>query len=118
MAKQTRLIRYTGYPATPIYMCIEAYRDTDGGWLDCPCCGLKPKQWVFNNGRSTGCGCGNSDYDHFSIHAESIMSVHNRTDGKRMTDYVTDDLKNNWNHWVETGQILFEHASKRDDGLW
>lgn len=105
--------------------CIKAFRyphekEYDNGleWEECPNCGIKPKIWTFDNGRSTACGCWKSTYNHFSIRAESIMSVHKRTDGKNMTKYDSDDLRKNWNHWCKTGEFLFEHAGKRIDGRW
>lgn len=108
----------TGYKAHSWYYCIDAYKDPEGEWDNCPCCGLKPKVWCFDNGRSTACGCWECKYDHFSVNAESIMSVHKRTDGKKMTEYDSDALRTNWNHWCKTGEVLFEHASKRNDGRW
>jgi len=100
------------------YLLIDAYEIPDDvdEWLSCPKCNMKPLVWVFNNGRSTGCGCGESMYNHFSIHAESINSIYKRT-GKT-AEYSCDDLKNNWNQWVKTGEVLFEHASKRNDERW
>jgi hypothetical protein len=42
------------------------------------------------------------------VQAESIMSVIKRSDnGKSAEAYDIDELKNNWNHWVNTGEILF-----------
>lgn len=36
------------------------------------------------------------------------MSVIKRSDnGKSAEAYDIDELKNNWNHWVNTGEILF-----------
>jgi hypothetical protein len=114
-----------GYQVNDQIDCIDAYlypheKEFDDGpeWSECPYCKQKPKIWTFDNGRSTACGCGKSMYDHFSIHAESIMSVHKRTDGKGMTEYDSDGLRKNWNHWCESGEILFEHAGKREDGRW
>lgn len=104
-----------------LYFAIGAYLEVDNPeeWEDCPNCGSKPLVWTFNNGRSTACMCGKSDYDHFSIHAESINSVmENSNNGTSMENYNTDDLKNNWNHWVKTGEELFLHASKRTDNRW
>jgi hypothetical protein len=86
-------------------------------WLPCPNCNLKPKVWIFDNGQSTGCGCGESRYDHFSIHAESIMSYAIRNAGS-IDGRDRNELKNNWNHWVKTGEIIFQHAGKRSDGRW
>lgn len=103
------------------YLCIDAYEfpDKEYDWTPCPNCGLRPKIWKFDNGRSTACGCGESKYNHHSIHAECIMSVIKRSDnGKSCTEYNSDELRENWNHWCLTGEIIFEHASKRIDGRW
>ena len=100
------------------YLCIDAYKEVEkpDEWLPCPACGLVPREWIFDNGRQTACGCGKTRYDHFSIFAESIMSVHKRT--KKTAEYDIDELRNNWNHWVKTGEIVFEFAGKRSDGRW
>ena len=101
------------------YSCTESYKPVEDPnmWRDCPNCGLKPLIWVFDNGRSTACGCGNNLFDHFSIYAESIMSVIKRSNGS-CAEYEEDELMNNWNHWVKTGEELFLHSSKRTDGKW
>lgn len=85
-------------------------------WLECPICHAKPKVWIFDNGRTASCKCHNTTYDHFSIHAQSIMS-HYKNDGNT-ANYNPHELKENWNHWVKTGEILFQHAGKRTDGRW
>lgn len=101
------------------YKCISAYQIPDKieEWLPCPNCGLKPLVWEFDNGRSTGCGCGENEYNHFSINSESIMSWINRHGGSAM-EYNTDKLKENWNHWVKTGEELENHKSLREMGRW
>jgi hypothetical protein len=101
------------------YKCISAYQIPDKieDWLPCPNCGLKPLVWEFDNGRSTGCGCGENEYNHFSINSESIMSWINRHGGSAM-EYNTDKLKENWNHWVKTGEELENHKSLREMGRW
>ncbi len=116
----TSLVIRNDYLTHSFCECIDSYKKPEypEQWECCPKCSLKPKVWCFDNGRSTACGCWESKYDHFSVRAESKMSVHNRTDGKKMTDYDIDELCKNWNHWCNTGEILFEHASKRDDGRW
>lgn len=106
-----------GHLVNTDYNCIYSYKEPDtffGEWLECPCCGLKPKVWEFNNGRSTACGCGTSRYDHFSVHSESIMSVVSRCNGSVM-DFETDDLRKNWNEYCMTminpcseGDLYFE----------
>lgn len=82
--------------------------------LPCPRCGLRPLVWEFDNGRATACGCGTDCYSHWSVQAESIMSVIKRSDnGKSAEAYDIDELKNNWNHWVRTGEILFTPGNGR-----
>lgn len=42
------------------------------------------------------------------------MSVIKRSDnGKSAEAYDIDELKNNWNHWVRTGEILFTPNMKK-----
>jgi len=108
----------SGYIAHDFYNCIDDYKKPKGDWNNCPYCGLRPLVWTFNNGRSTACGCWNSEYEHFSIYAESIGSALKRQKENENLDYNTDELRKNWNHWCKTGKILFEHASKRTDGKW
>lgn len=117
MSKEVRDIKISQIEGK--YKCISAYkipeRDLDE-WLSCPNCGLKPLIWVFNNGRSTACGCGRNEYGHFSIRAESIMSYVTRNNGSAL-EYKSDGLKNNWNHWVLTGEIE-THESLQLKGQW
>ncbi len=103
------------------YTLINAYKKVDNPqrWNPCPNCDLIPKIWEFNNGRATGCGCGENEYTHFSIYAESVMSVITNSDtGKDATNYIIEDLQNNWNRWVLTGEETFLHAGTRDDNKW
>ena len=98
------------------YKCIDAYKKPENPmeWLPCPRCGLRPLVWEFDNGRATACGCGTDCYSHWSVQAESIMSVIKRSDnGKSAEVYDIDELKNNWNHWVRTGEILFTPGNGR-----
>ncbi|MEE9382820.1 MAG: hypothetical protein V3V08_05340 [Nannocystaceae bacterium] len=97
--------------------CIDAYKEPpqgEGEWLPCAKCGLLPLVWEFNNGLSTACGCANSRYAHRSIHAESVMSVYKRTGCT--AEYDSDALRENWNHWVRTGEDRF--PKPREDGKW
>ena len=96
------------------YWCIGAYEKVDNPteWEPCPNCGLIPKVWIYDNGRSTACGCGKSPYDHFSIEAEDIMSVVKRSpNGQSLVEYDRDALRKNWNHWVRTGEILYNREA-------
>lgn len=89
------------------YKCISAYKipDKPDEWLPCPKCNLTPLLWEYNNSRSTGCGCGKNEYNHFSIFSESIMSWVTRHGGSAL-EYNSHKLKENWNHWVEFGDEL------------
>ena len=102
------------YESHSFHGCLDFYKEPEGEWNKCPKCGLKPKAWQFDNGRFTACGCWNSEYDHFSVRAESVMSVYKRTNGKKMNEYDSDGLRKNWNHYCETGDILFS----AENGLW
>jgi len=101
-----------GYEVHTDYFCIDAYETPENvdDWMNCPCCGLKPKVWVFDNGCYTACGCWNSRYDHFSVHAESIMSVYRRTNGQKMSEYNPDQLRLNWNEYCSTTISSCNHA--------
>jgi hypothetical protein len=101
------------------YKCISAYKIPHkvDEWLACPNCNLKPLVWEFNNGRSTGCGCGENEYNHFSINSESIMSHVTRHGGSAL-EYDSDKLRKNWNHWVETGEELETYKGLREEGRW
>ena len=103
------------------HVCIDVYETPANvdEWQECPYCKLKPKIWVFDNGRHTACGCCTDDYsiyDHLSIHAESIMSVYKRCNGN-LDEYDSDELRKNWNHWCETGEELFPHQYS-ETGRW
>ena len=101
------------------YKCISAYqipKDSDK-WLNCPNCGLKPLIWEYNNGRSTGCGCGKDEYNHFSIWSESVMSHVTRHGGSAL-HYDSDKLRKNWNHWVHYGEELEPREQLLKEGKW
>lgn len=97
------------------YKCTDDYENVENAqsWELCPICGLFPKIWEFDNGRQTACGCGENEYTHFKIFAESILSVMKHShNGQSMVDYDNDALRKNWNHWAKTGEILWEHNYK------
>lgn len=101
------------------YKCISAYKKVKNpqNWMLCKDCGLIPLVWEFNNGRSTGCGCGESEYQHHSIHAESIMSHVKRHNGSAL-GYNSDELRMNWNQWVKTGQDIFKQQKQNNPDIW
>jgi hypothetical protein len=101
------------------YKCISAYKipKNPEEWLNCPNCGLKPLVWEFNNGRSTGCGCGRNEYDHFSIWSESVMSWVSRNGGS-VLNYNSSKLMINWNHWVKYGEELEPRNRLLEEGKW
>ena len=102
---------------SPIPCLIDAYKypEDKDEWLVCPHCNCHPMVWLFNNGRSAACACHNSMYDHFAIHAESIMSIYKRTGMTAECD--GSNLKHNWNHFITTGEIIFNKNYKLD-GRW
>lgn len=101
------------------YKCIDAYKKVEKPnlWLPCPKCNLIPLVWSYNNGNSTGCGCGENEYRHFSIHSESIMSYVTRNAGSALF-YDSDKLRKNWNHWVKTGEVLDSFEELKSKGQW
>ena len=84
-------------------------------WLKCPNCHLKPIVNIRDHMCYTSCGCGDGgkpnpdqEYDGFHVQAESICSVYNREDATDEDKQSSEErLMNNWNHWVETGELLF-----------
>lgn len=101
------------------YKCISAYKKVKKAqyWLPCKDCGLIPLVWEFDNGRSTGCGCGENEYNHHSIHAESIMSYVKRHNGSAL-GFISDELQMNWNQWVKTGQDIFKQQKQNNPDIW
>jgi hypothetical protein len=107
------------YPSWSWIECIDDYKDVKEPekWSKCLKCNLIPKIWEFDNGRQTACGCWKSKYDHFTIYAESICSVYSRT--KSTMEYDSNGLKNNWNHYCQTGEIVFDRPKGgRLDKRW
>lgn len=72
------------------YKCTDVYKKPENPteWLPCPRCGLRPLVWEFDNGRFTACGCGTDCYSHWSVRAESIMSVIKRSDNGKSAEVV------------------------------
>jgi hypothetical protein len=101
------------------YKCIPAYIKVKNPnqWSPCTKCCLIPLVWEFNNGRSTACGCGENEYQHFSIWSESIMSYVKRNGGSAL-DYDSDKLRKNWNHWCRTGIELEPREQLLKEGKW
>lgn len=85
-------------------------------WLKCKNCGLIPLVNEYDNCRSTACGCGEDDYNHLSIRAESIMSFYKRHNS--VNCFNTDELRMNWNQWVDTGQDIFRDMKKIYPDIW
>jgi hypothetical protein len=84
-------------------------------WAECPKCGLAPKVWLFDNGRSTICGCWTDTYNRHRVFAESIMSIYKRTGCT--AEWSSVALRDNWNHWCATGEHLFVRAYN-EKGVW
>jgi hypothetical protein len=90
------------FPPHTFHSCIAAYKTPPGYWANCPRCSLRPRVWVFDNGRFTACGCWNNTYDGFEITAESIGDVWRRT--RRTAEYDADALRVAWNTYA-TGEV-------------
>lgn len=101
------------------YKCISSYKIPNDiqNWHKCNKCNLYPLIWEFNNGRSTACGCGRNEYDHFSIFAESLMSVINRNNGSAI-EYNANELRLNWNEYILNDVILCDRKKLLDNGKW
>ena len=106
-----------GHDCHTFHHCTDDYITPQGEWHMCPFCGLRPMVWEFDRGRFTACCCWTNKYDHFSVRAESIMSVLKRTGGTTI-GYDSDGLRKNWNHWCETGELIFEPSQSCDDSRW
>lgn len=83
-------------------------------WLECPKCGMKPKVWIFDNGRYAACGgCRRNKYDHFQIRAESIMSWLLNHNGS-LVGFPDDELRENWNKYCR-GELESMFTPVKDD---
>ena len=83
-----------------LYKAIDAYKEVEDTkeWKVCKECNLVPLIWEYDNGRSTACGCGDSEYKHPSVRAKDIMTVMRESDnGMSMLEYDKELLKTNWN---------------------
>lgn len=104
--------KVNNYPVKASHVCISAYKpicelillNDESKWLKCPRCGLKPRVWLFNNGETTACGCGNNEYDHFSVKVESIMSHITRNNGCAL-HYDSYAIRSAWNLYCLCGVV-------------
>lgn len=101
------------------YKAISSYKKVDKPheWIPCPKCNLIPIIWEYNNGKSTACGCGESEYNHFSIRAESIISYISRNNGSAL-GFDQNELMNNWNSWVRFGSDRFKDKKEKYKNIW
>lgn len=72
-------------------------------WEKCPACGLRPKTWTFDNGRTAACGCGTGKYNHLSIEATPILKFYQENES--LENFDDEELKKNWNDYCETGNL-------------
>jgi len=106
-----------GYKINGFISCISDYKEPDGDWEKCPCCNLRPKVWVFDNGKQTACGCWKNKYDHFAVRSESIISVYTRCGGD-LCEYNSDQLRVNWNEYCATMINPCSHGDLYFEGKW
>lgn len=87
------------------YATHEDYKEVspNENWLACPKCGVIPRVWRFDNGCSVKCLCFHK-YDAGLVRAESINSCYSRE--KSAMNYNRDTLRRNWNHYIETGEVI------------
>lgn len=76
---------------------IDAYKDPEnpGDWLPCAACGVRPRVWVFDNGRYAKCWCSDL-YGLPQAEAEGICT-HMRANGGSILNYDRDALRKAWN---------------------
>ena len=101
------------YKATPAYEIPKNINQ----WLNCRNCKLKPLTWCYDNGSSTACGCGENEYNKFSIYTESIMSYLVRNNLSAI-NYNYDKLRINWNYWVINNNLLETKEHMASLGRW
>ena len=95
------VLRWNQYRVGFLSDLIDAFvkPENEDQWLACPKCGMKPKVWIFDNGRYAACGgCQEHKYDFFQIRTESILSWLKRHNGS-IEGYPNDELRENWNKY-------------------
>lgn len=114
LAKYKELYYYdnTNY-AFSFYKCGDSYSEVQNHklWKECPKCKLKPLIWIFDNGSYTSCGCGKNQYEHLTIQSESVNSKLKRAGS--LQGNTESELMENWNHWCDTGEDLFNKEKER-----
>lgn len=99
------------------YKCIDVYKKPENPmeWLPCPRCGLRPLVWEFDNGRFTACGCGTDCYSHWSVRAESIMSVIKRSDIRQYVERCIRNTYGNDNNLERWIKVMVENELQNRD---
>lgn len=102
---------------TKEYKCIDAYEEPENPmeWLPCPRCGLRPLVWEFDNRRATACGCGTDCYSHWSVQAESIMSVIKRSDIRKYVEECVCNTYGNDNNIEQMIKFMVNNELKNKD---
>lgn len=84
------------------FMGFDFYKEPNDGkkWLPCSECGVTPRIWVFDNGRTAMCVCGTGRYNHkHTVKAKPIGYYVRKTGGFK--GYNADALRKNWNKYVK-----------------
>ena len=68
-------------------------------WLSCPECGLTPRVWEFDNGRTAICVCGEDRYHHKHQVSATPINYYVRKSGG-FAGYDRDKLRKNWNKYI------------------
>jgi hypothetical protein len=81
------------YHVISAYVPITDWFTSDQDWMKCSRCNVKPRVWIFDNGRFAKCLCA---HKYGKAQAEAISI----NEGTRNNSYDHDELRKNWNHYV------------------
>ena len=81
---------------------------------NCPRCGLKPRLWVFDNGKSAGCGC-QPKYSGQYPEAIDINSYYRKFGTLKGYDINKEDLLKSWNYYTERVSDMLEFKKYKEN---
>lgn len=91
--------RCQSWRAAEFYKPFDEERVTPSEWNECPVCGEKPRIWIYDNGEYAKCKCQDT-YDKSAASGKTIWEYHHEHNGD-MTEWNHNDLRDNWNKYVE-----------------
>lgn len=91
---------WRSWRAASFYVPLEKWNSINPEeWNECPRCNEKPRVWIFDNGAFAKCKCQDT-YEESAAEGISIWQYHKAHNGD-MTDWNHNDLRDNWNKYVE-----------------